>query len=91
MSSKMGCVSRKRYDEIVTEGRKLVTQKTRVQFRIGELALEIEPLRQRRGSQAGPGEELLTGLGNVVGVRRRYRAGSHDGGGIPVHRSALAA
>ncbi|MCM6774546.1 hypothetical protein NDR87_13575 [Nocardia sp. CDC159] len=37
-------MSKHRYDEIVTEGRKLVATKTSVQFRIGELALEIEGL-----------------------------------------------
>ncbi|MEC3920282.1 DUF6192 family protein [Nocardia sp. CDC160] len=60
MSAKIGCVSRKRYDEIVAEGRKLVRQKTSVQFRIGELALEIEPMRPQGGQKSGPGEELLT-------------------------------
>jgi hypothetical protein len=60
MPSKVGSVSQIRYEEIVAEARQLVLQQSWCQFAIGDLALEIEPLRDRGGAQPDPGEELFT-------------------------------
>jgi hypothetical protein len=60
MPSKVGSVSQIQYEEIVAEARQLVLQQSRCQFAIGDLALEIEPLRDRGGAQPDPGEELFT-------------------------------
>lgn len=63
MSKMFGSVSKHRYDEIVTQGRKLVATKTSVQFGIGDLALEIEGLHEPHEKgvhRPGPGEEVFT-------------------------------
>lgn len=60
MPGKVGSVSQTRYEEIVAEARQLVLQQSRCQFAIGDLALEIEPMRDRGGGQPDPGEELFT-------------------------------
>src|SRR4051812_47082674 len=49
MADAIGSVSRDRYDAIVAESRELIAQRTRIQFRIGDPALEIEPMRPRGG------------------------------------------
>ncbi len=60
MPSKIGNVSRERYEEIVVEARRLVDQQTRTQFALGDLALEIEPMRPHGGSLPNGSEELFT-------------------------------
>ncbi|MEU1853760.1 DUF6192 family protein [Streptomyces sp. NPDC019990] len=57
---KVGNVSQQRYEQIVAELREVVEQQTRGSFTIGDRALEIEPMRERGGHQAAPGEELFT-------------------------------
>lgn len=57
---KVGSVSQQRYEQIVAELREVVEQQTRGSFTIGDRALEIEPMRERGGHQAAPGEELFT-------------------------------
>lgn len=47
---KIGQVSRRRYDEIVSGDRQLVAQMGRAMFTIGDHALEIEPMRPVGGS-----------------------------------------
>lgn len=50
MSGEMvGSVSEERYQELVTVARDLVDQESRIQFTLGDLALEIEPMRARGG------------------------------------------
>ncbi len=56
----VGAVSQSRYDEIVAELRQVVEQQTRGSFTIGDRALEIEPMRERGGQHAAPGQELFT-------------------------------
>ncbi|MFJ4359077.1 DUF6192 family protein [Streptomyces massasporeus] len=51
--------SRARYEEIFAEDRKLIEVDTKIQFKIGDHALEIEPMRPHGGSLPAAGEELL--------------------------------
>lgn len=60
MPEKIGNVSKRRYDQLVTEGRNLVEQQSRCQFELGDRALEIEPLQPRGGAHPGQGVELLS-------------------------------
>jgi hypothetical protein len=57
-SGKVGSVSANRYAEIVAELRKLVETVSRIQFTIGDYALEVEPMREHGGS--APADELFT-------------------------------
>jgi hypothetical protein len=57
--TKIGNVSRARYEEIIAEDRKLVEIDTKIQFVIGDHALEIEPMRPHGGSVPASGEDLL--------------------------------
>ncbi|MGW1278871.1 DUF6192 family protein [Streptomyces tsukubensis] len=50
-------MSRARYDALVAEDRKLVLDETKIQFKIGDDALEIEPMRPHGGSLPATGEE----------------------------------
>jgi hypothetical protein len=45
---KVGSVSANRYAEIVAELRKLVETASRIQFTVGDYALEVEPSARRR-------------------------------------------
>lgn len=57
---KVGSVSQSRYEQIVAELREVVEQQTRGSFTIGDRALEIEPMRERGGQHAAPGQDLFT-------------------------------
>ncbi|MFJ8364369.1 DUF6192 family protein [Streptomyces sp. NPDC093984] len=57
-TGKVGSVTESRYAEIVAELRKLVETASRVQFTIGDYALEVEPMREYGG--ASPADELFT-------------------------------
>lgn len=60
-NEKVGSVSAERYAQIVAELRKLVESTSRMQFHVGDLALELEPMRERGGHQeVAPGQELFT-------------------------------
>ncbi|MDI6102633.1 hypothetical protein QLQ12_28825 [Actinoplanes sp. NEAU-A12] len=48
MSEKIGSVTRDRYDAIVVEVRALVQQRNRIQFMIGDRALEVFTDRRSR-------------------------------------------
>ncbi|MEY6564216.1 DUF6192 family protein [Streptomyces sp. PGLac3x] len=58
MADKVGSVSGNRYAEIVAELRKLVETSSRIQFTIGDYALEVEPMREHGGSASA--DELFT-------------------------------
>ena len=60
MSTKIGSVSLERYEQIVTEAKRWIEQKTHAQFAIGDLALEIEPMRPVGGWTPDSGDELFT-------------------------------
>ncbi|MFM9457164.1 hypothetical protein [Streptomyces europaeiscabiei] len=70
-STKVGSVSRARYEEIIAEDRKLVEVDTEIQLKIGDHALEIEPMRPHGGSLPAAGEELL-------GVRETLESYAED-------------
>jgi hypothetical protein len=51
IADKVGSVSADRYAEIVAELRKLVETASRIQFSVGDYALEVEPMREAGGQQ----------------------------------------
>jgi hypothetical protein len=55
---RVGSVSASRYAEIVAELRKLVQTASRIQFAIGDYALEVEPMREHGGQERS--DELFT-------------------------------
>jgi hypothetical protein len=59
MTTKIGEVTERRYEQLVHQGRDLVKQKTQVQFRLGDNALEIEPMRPVGESHGAGGDELM--------------------------------
>lgn len=59
MPTMIGKVTPARYEELVTEGRRLVAEQTRIQFRLGDDALEIEPLQPWGGAHPAAQEGLL--------------------------------
>ncbi|MEU9654690.1 DUF6192 family protein [Streptomyces sp. NPDC048110] len=52
-ADKVGSVSADRYAEIVAELRKLVETASRIQFTVGDYALEVEPMREAGGQERG--------------------------------------
>ncbi|MEV6138204.1 DUF6192 family protein [Nocardia sp. NPDC051990] len=60
MTAKIGAVTKKRYDRLVKEGREIVAQNTHGQFKLGDNALEIEPMNTRPGGRVAPGDETST-------------------------------
>ncbi|MFI0242997.1 DUF6192 family protein [Streptomyces sp. NPDC016845] len=68
----VGCVTRRRYDEIVAELRDVVEQQTTGQFRIGDKALEIEPTRSQGGAPGDAAfsvQRSLTELAEDIGLK----------------------
>lgn len=69
----VGEVTLSRYEQIVAELRDVVEQQTRGQFTIGDRALEIEPMQQRGGQQAGDPQwsvnATLTRLAEDIGLK----------------------
>ncbi|MGW6463942.1 DUF6192 family protein [Streptomyces rubiginosohelvolus] len=57
-ADKVGSVSPARYAEIVAELRKLVETASRIQFTIGDYALEVEPMRESGGQDRS--DDLFT-------------------------------
>jgi hypothetical protein len=53
--TKIGNVTQRRYDQLVRETRTAVELNTVSQFRVGDAALEIEPLRGHGGGHASSG------------------------------------
>ncbi|MED7924170.1 DUF6192 family protein [Nonomuraea sp. LP-02] len=53
----IGKVTQERYEQLVADGLEQPAVQGRTQLLLGDLALEIEPISQRGGSHAGPGEE----------------------------------
>ncbi|MGW2540004.1 DUF6192 family protein [Kitasatospora sp. NPDC001574] len=71
-ADKVGSVSPERYAEIVAELRKLVETASRVQFAIGDYALEVEPMREHGGQEHAEAlftvRESLFRLAEDIGV-----------------------
>lgn len=59
MPTMIGAVSKDRYDELVAETRELFAQDTNIQFKVGDNALEIEPMRLR-GARSSPQARTCT-------------------------------
>ncbi|WP_324605542.1 hypothetical protein [Streptomyces niger] len=59
-ATNVGSVTRERYDELVAEDQQLVLDDSKIQFKIRDDALEIEPLRPHGGSMPNGSEELLS-------------------------------
>ncbi|WP_431921148.1 DUF6192 family protein [Nonomuraea jabiensis] len=55
----IGHVTQERYEQLVAEGRRLVEQQTQAQFALGDIAVEVEPLRSHGGAQAAPDQEAF--------------------------------
>ncbi|MCC9738343.1 DUF6192 family protein [Streptomyces sp. MNU89] len=72
-STKVGSVTRQRYEELVDRDRKLVLDESKIQFKVGDDALEIEPLRQHGGSHPSTDEE-------ACGVRQTLEMFAEDVG-----------
>lgn len=60
MTTKIGNVTKRRYDQLVAEGRDLIEQQSRCQFALGDRALEIEPIRAHGGAHPSPDEEWIS-------------------------------
>ncbi|MFE4825129.1 DUF6192 family protein [Streptomyces sp. NPDC056704] len=80
-STKVGSVSRARYEEIIAGDRELVEVDTKIQFVIGDHALEIEPMRPHGGSLPAGGEDLF-------GVRETLEMYAEDVG-VPYNQVRL--
>lgn len=85
-TTKVGSVTLQRYEELVAQDRKLVLDESKIQFKIGDDALEIAPLTEWGGSlpasSEGPGvRETLEMFAEDVGLSysqvRTYRYTSH--------------
>ncbi|UUU32287.1 DUF6192 family protein [Streptomyces sp. CA-210063] len=83
----IGHVTRERYEQIIATDRELVGQMQRIQFTIGDHALEIEPMQQIGGARPAPGEDLFgvdvslqiyaDDLGLSLSTVRSYRFAAH--------------
>ncbi|WSY97428.1 hypothetical protein OH809_07560 [Streptomyces sp. NBC_00873] len=83
----IGHVTRERYEQIIAADRELVGQMQRIQFTIGDHALEIEPMQQIGGAHPAPGEDLFgvdvslqiyaDDLGLSLSTVRSYRFAAH--------------
>lgn len=74
-ADRVGSVSSSRYAEIVAELRKLVESASRVQFTIGDCALEVEPMREHGGQERSDSlfsvKDSLFRLAEDIGVSYR--------------------
>ncbi|MEV0221232.1 DUF6192 family protein [Streptomyces sp. NPDC050704] len=80
-------VTRERYEQIIASDRELVGQMQRIQFTIGDHALEIEPMQSDGGAHHAPGEEpfgvnvslqiYADDLGLSLSTVRSYRFAAH--------------
>ncbi len=60
MSGNVGSVTRDRYDELVKLGRDWVATMSSAQWRLGDAALEIEPMRSYGGANPSGKDDLST-------------------------------
>ncbi|MEU5425877.1 DUF6192 family protein [Streptomyces olivoreticuli] len=60
MSQTVGSVLRERFEELVAESLRLVRVMTSCQFAVGDMALEIEPMRPHGGHLPVEGEDTLS-------------------------------
>ncbi|MFG2369652.1 hypothetical protein ACGFY3_50265 [Streptomyces mirabilis] len=60
MSAMVGSVTRDRYDELVKLGRDWVATMSSAQWRLGDAAVEIEPMRSYGGANPSGKDDLFT-------------------------------
>ncbi|MGR3875646.1 hypothetical protein ACUXZZ_44710 [Streptomyces graminifolii] len=60
MPAMIGSVTRDRYDELVKQGRDWVATLSGAQWRLGDAALEIEPMRPYGGANPSGKDDLFT-------------------------------
>lgn len=60
VADRIGNVARQRDEQLVTRAKELIAQITRAQFALGDMALEIEPMRSVGGSTPNGTEDLFT-------------------------------
>lgn len=83
----IGRITRERYEQFIGADRELVGQMQRIQFTIGDHALEIEPMQQNGGAHPAAGEDLggvdaslqiyADDLGLSLSTVRNYRFAAH--------------
>lgn len=77
MTDRIGNVTRQRYEQLVTQAKELIAQVARAQFALGDMALEIEPMRSVGGSMPNGTDDLFTVTESLqmfaddIGVERR--------------------
>ncbi|WP_189554252.1 DUF6192 family protein [Streptomyces lavendofoliae] len=77
MSDRIGNVTRQRYEQLVTQAKELIAQVARAQFTLGDMALEVEPMRAVGGSMPNGTDDLFTVTESLqmfaddIGVERR--------------------
>ncbi|CAL9335792.1 hypothetical protein SUDANB6_00164 [Streptomyces sp. enrichment culture] len=60
MTDRIGNVTRQRYEQLVAQAKDLIAQVARAQFALGDMALEIEPMRSVGGSVPNGTDDLFT-------------------------------
>jgi uncharacterized protein DUF6192 len=60
VADRIGNVTRGRYEQLVSQAKELIAQVARAQFALGDMALEIEPMRPVGGSMPNGTEDLFT-------------------------------
>ncbi|MFF6895699.1 DUF6192 family protein [Streptomyces microflavus] len=77
VTDRIGNVTRQRYEQLVTQAKELIAQIARSQFSLGDVALEIEPMRAVGGSMPNGTDDLFTVTESLqmfaddIGVERR--------------------
>ncbi|GGZ40104.1 hypothetical protein GCM10010344_00680 [Streptomyces bluensis] len=77
VGDRIGNVTRQRYEQLVTQAKELIAQIARSQFALGDMALEIEPMRSVGGSMPNGTDDLFTVTESLqlfaddIGVERR--------------------
>ncbi|MFI6931587.1 hypothetical protein [Streptomyces sp. NPDC050287] len=77
VTDRIGNVTRQRYEQLVTQAKELIAQIARSQFALGDMALEIEPMRAVGGSMPNGTDDLFTVTESLqlfaddIGVERR--------------------
>ncbi|MFF7048203.1 hypothetical protein ACFY94_07570 [Streptomyces griseorubiginosus] len=66
----IGNVTRQRYEQLVTRAKELIAQIARSQFSLGDMALEIEPMRAVGGSMPNGTDDLFTVSAHVMLLSR---------------------
>ncbi|MFF4309677.1 DUF6192 family protein [Streptomyces sp. NPDC001507] len=77
LTDRIGNVTRQRYEQLVAQAKELIAQIARAQFGLGDMALEIEPMRAVGGSMPNGVDDLFTVTESLqmfaddIGVERR--------------------